>query len=137
VLGATPGSGLWIGHISVLMIRDIDLLASAAAAERARARASMLSSPRPTGSGELRDYIEGFVSNKVGAPVLPAHRSVTALLSLPRGWRISEKQGRRHRWHSMLNMLDHSAQCAKETGSRIMRSGFAFFRAKSEAKMDQ
>ena len=36
VLGATPGSGLWSGHISDLMIWDIDLLASAAAAERAK-----------------------------------------------------------------------------------------------------
>ena len=36
VLGATPGSGLWSGHISDLMIWDTDLLASAAAAERAR-----------------------------------------------------------------------------------------------------
>ncbi|MEB3419512.1 hypothetical protein ACFSDD_08415 [Salipiger marinus] len=36
MLGATPGSGLWSGHISDLMIWDIDLLASAAPAEHAR-----------------------------------------------------------------------------------------------------
>jgi hypothetical protein len=43
VLGAIPGSGLWSGHISDLMIRDIDLLASAAAAERARRDAFLAS----------------------------------------------------------------------------------------------